>query len=125
MKRLTDTAKWQNPWFRKLPTKYKLLFLYLLDNCDNAGVIHVDLDVFKFFLKEKFCLDELKKHFVEKITFLAKDKIIINSFIGFQNGEILASSHPMSKHITKELTRHGLLDRYKNGEFGKGMPWVS
>lgn len=125
MKRLTDTVKWKNPWFRNLPSKFKLLFLYLLDNCDNAGVIHVDLEVFGFFLKEQFCLDEFKAQFSEKITFISDDKIIINNFIKFQNGDILSSSHPMSKHIAKELERHGLLHRFKKGEFGKGMPWVS
>jgi hypothetical protein len=36
-KRFSETAKWRDPWFMDLPTDSKLLFLYLIDNCNNAG----------------------------------------------------------------------------------------
>ncbi len=37
MKRFTETNKWRDPWFQALSHGEKLLFLYLIDNCDNAG----------------------------------------------------------------------------------------
>lgn len=37
MRRFTDTEKWRDPWFQALSHGEKLLFLYLIDNCNNAG----------------------------------------------------------------------------------------
>ncbi len=44
-KRFTDTGKWTDKWFRKLSVCEKLLFLWLVDNCDNAGFWEVDLEL--------------------------------------------------------------------------------
>lgn len=44
-KRFTETAKWTDRWFRRLSPNEKLLFLWLVDNCDNAGFWEVDLDL--------------------------------------------------------------------------------
>ncbi len=44
-KRFTDTTKWTDKWFRKLSVHEKLLFLWLVDNCDNAGFWEVDLEL--------------------------------------------------------------------------------
>lgn len=123
-KRLTDTAKWKNPWFRKLPTKYKVLFLYLLDECDNAGVIHIDFEILSFLLKEDFNQIEFDSFFGEKITYISENKIIINNYIRFQNGDISSDKNPMARHINKELNRHGILEKYRNGDFGRGVEWV-
>ncbi len=44
-KRFTDTTKWTDKWFRKLSVCEKLMFLWLVDNCDNAGFWEVDLEL--------------------------------------------------------------------------------
>ncbi len=44
-KRFTDTGKWIDKWFRKLSVHQKLLFLWLIDNCDNAGFWEVDIEL--------------------------------------------------------------------------------
>lgn len=43
-KRLTETGKWSDRWFRKLKPSEKLVFLYLIDNCNNAGFIELDYE---------------------------------------------------------------------------------
>jgi len=43
MKRFTETEKWNDPWFRKLPGVHKLTFLFLIENCNNAGFYELDL----------------------------------------------------------------------------------
>ncbi len=43
--RFTETDKWRDKWFRQLPPQQKLLFLWLIDNCDAAGFWEVDLDL--------------------------------------------------------------------------------
>ena len=44
-KRFTDTDKWKKGFIRNLPTKYKLLWLYILDDCNHAGVWETDFAV--------------------------------------------------------------------------------
>jgi hypothetical protein len=45
MKRFTETEKWNDPWFRRLPMEVKCLWNYLCDRCDVAGVIELDLEL--------------------------------------------------------------------------------
>jgi len=47
-KRFTETAKWVDPWFRQLTPNSKLLFLYILDSCNNAGFLEVDEEMILF-----------------------------------------------------------------------------
>ena len=44
-KRFTDTNKWQKQFIRKLPSAYKILWIYILDDCDHAGVWTVDTEI--------------------------------------------------------------------------------
>src|SRR3990167_10770292 len=37
-RRLTDTEKWKDDWFINLPLIEKMFWIYLLDNCDHAGI---------------------------------------------------------------------------------------
>lgn len=43
--RFTETGKWRDKWFRKLSPTEKLLFLWMIDNCDSAGFWEVDLEL--------------------------------------------------------------------------------
>lgn len=45
MKRFSETDKWKDPWFRKLSAVEKLVFLYLIDNCNNAGFCELDPEI--------------------------------------------------------------------------------
>lgn len=119
-KRMTETGKWMNPSFRKLPTKIKVLFLYLLDSCDSAGVIHLDFDLISVILNEEFNGADLDDHLSDKFFYLSekKDKIIIKNYIAFQNGDIRSAESNIAKSIRSTLSSHGILDRYCTGEFG-------
>lgn len=44
MKRFSETEKWRDPWFRSLKPSQKLLFLFIVDNCNNAGFWEEDKD---------------------------------------------------------------------------------
>ena len=48
MKRFTETDKWKDKWFRGLDPASKLLFMFLIDNCDNAGFIEKDFELWSF-----------------------------------------------------------------------------
>ena len=47
-KRYTESNKWKNSWFRKLHPKYKLFWVYMLDQCDHAGLWEVDVELAAF-----------------------------------------------------------------------------
>jgi len=55
VKRFTETTKWLDPWFRKLPAKVKIFWMYLIDSCDNAGFWIVDFELASFLIGEKQC----------------------------------------------------------------------
>lgn len=42
MKRFSETGKWEDPWFRGLAGIHKLVFLYVIDRCNNAGFWEID-----------------------------------------------------------------------------------
>ena len=51
MRRFTETQKWDDPWFRGLAGAHKLVFLYIIDRCDNAGFWEIDMDSVQFHTK--------------------------------------------------------------------------
>ena len=40
--RFTETEKWRDKWFRRLPPTAKLAWLWMCDNCDIGGFLEVD-----------------------------------------------------------------------------------
>jgi len=61
-KKRTDPEKWDNTNFRLFPPSTKLLYFYLIDNCDWAGFLQLDKGAiaFKTRLKIKQIHDGLK-----------------------------------------------------------------
>ena len=109
-KRFTDTDKWKKAFLRKLPLKYKLFWLYLLDDCNHAGIWEVDLEVAS--IKIGLQLDEADtlKHFEKKIVVIDDgNKWFIPSFIEFQYGELKQSNRPHAS-VINELIKHNLID---------------
>jgi len=63
--RLTTPDKWTDSWFSDLSINGKLVFIFLVDNCDNAGFYEINKKFMLFLLgmqeKElKDALDEIK-----------------------------------------------------------------
>ena len=76
-KRSTDTEKWKNIWFQDLPVKYKCLWLYLLDNCDCAGIWKINIKLANFQIGESFEQSEIEKIFKNRIVNIGNDKWLI------------------------------------------------
>lgn len=47
--RLSSTDKWKDAWFNSLSPNAKLLFFYLVENCDNAGFYEINKKFIMFF----------------------------------------------------------------------------
>lgn len=112
MKRFTETQKWEDPWFRKLKPEMKLLWQWLCDKCDNAGVIDPDLDLASFQIGYQYPSDTLLE-FGERLAVLESGKTWIPSFIPFQCGK-LSDDCAAHKPILQSLEKHGI-DRVSIG----------
>ena len=85
-KRLTETQKWVDPWFRRLPPEFKLAWIYLTDNCDCAGVIDLDRELASFQIGFDVQWEKFFVEAGERIRKLASGKIWVTQFVAFQQG---------------------------------------
>jgi hypothetical protein len=106
-KRYTDTDKWKKMWFRKLKNDHKVFWMYLLDQCDHAGIWEVDFDLASYFcngIKETEIRDTFIKQYQE---FDNGKRWFLKDFIEFQYRE-LDESNRVHKSVITLLKRHGL-----------------
>jgi len=88
-KRFTDSDKWKKPFIRGMEAPYKLLWLYILDDCDHAGIWQVDEDVARIRVGTEIDFNEAIKLFGNHIQLLDYgQKWFIPDFIEFQYGTL-------------------------------------
>ena len=105
-KRFTDSDKWKKGFIRGLPPKYKLLWLYILDDCNHAGVWDIDFEVASIRIGIKINEKEAINYFAEQIKIFDKgQKWFVPKFIDFQYGQLNANSRPHQAVIR-------LIDKY-------------
>jgi|694.fasta_scaffold02942_25 hypothetical protein len=108
-KRFTDTEKWKKPFIRTLKAPYKLLWLYICDDCDHTGIWQIDIEVAEIRIGEKLDLNKAILYFNDKIIPLDNGtKWFIPSFIEFQYPSGLSDSNKAHTAIIKNL------DKYKD-----------
>ena len=109
-KRFTDTDKWRKPFMKGLPLEYKLLWLYILDDCDHAGIWVVDMEVAGIRigaqLDEKLALELFADRVV---AFDQGSKWFVRSFIEKQYKGQLNESNRVHSSVLSELKKHDLL----------------
>jgi hypothetical protein len=84
--RVTDTDKWNDTWFNTLTPNGKLLFFFLVENCDNAGVYEINKRFLLFYTG--FSIEmlndsilELKKSYIKSNDGLT---IWVKNFLKYQ-----------------------------------------
>lgn len=112
MKRFTETDKWRDGWFRKLKPSVKLAFIYIVDNCDSAGVWDPDFELAEFAIGEQVAWDEVSSALADRLRVLPNGKWFLTRFLEFQYGELSAECRPHAK-ILQLLRSHGI--PYKKG----------
>ncbi len=109
-KRLTDTEKWKKALIRGLPAAYKLLWFYICDDCNHAGIWEVDFEVAQVRVGEKLdpnkALDLLQ---TKVLVFDAGRKWFIPSFVTFQYKNIKAQDRA-TKSVVDLLLKYNLID---------------
>jgi len=116
-KRMTDTDKWKKRFLKDLNYANKLLWLYILDDCNHAGIWDIDLEVasIRIGLEVDFIDLELFKDKI--VIFDNNEKVFIPDFIDFQYGELNPNSNVHKSVIA-------LLDKYNLQGYVKGLQGV-
>jgi hypothetical protein len=109
-KRFTDTDKWKKPFIRGLQGAYKLLWMYILDDCDHAGIWQVDMDVAQVRIGEKLDYNLAITQFSGKIiSFSNGEKWFIPAFIDFQYGTLNPENRAHGS-VLNLLKKYNLID---------------
>jgi len=107
-KRLSDSTKWADEWFTELPMDMKLVWLYILDMCDHAGVYKVNLKLLRFQTGTDRPENEIVEYLKDRI-YIAENKWFIPKFIGFQYKNFFTSNTPAIKSAKELLLSHGII----------------
>ena len=94
MKRFTETDKWKDSWFRKLPAEVKLAYLYVLDNCDAAGVWDADYELADFQIGVAVGWPKVIDTLGDRLQILPTGKWFLTRFIPFQYGTLSPECKP-------------------------------
>ena len=82
---MTDSDKWKKGFIRGLAPKYKLFWLYILDDCTHAGIWETDFEVASIRIGSKITEAEATRVMASHIViFDGGNKWFIPSFIDFQ-----------------------------------------
>jgi len=115
-KRFTGTEKWADPWFRKLPPKYKCFWTYLCDNCDGGGVWNEDMESASFHIGEKITHEEAIMALegrVQLFDYRNETHWLLPNFVGYQVKEPKVNHNPHN-HIWHSFAKYNLV--FENGE---------
>jgi len=105
---MTDTNKWRKPFIRGLNAAYKLLWFYILDDCDHAGIWIVDFEVAGIRIGEDVNEAEALELFESKIqVFDNGERWFIPDFIDFQYGELNPENRAHNS-VIKQLSKYSL-----------------
>ena len=106
-KRFTDTNKFKNPWYRKMPSAYRDLWEYILCECDHAGVWRIDFELASMVIGSSLDSKIALEIFENRIVVIDHDKWFIPSFVEFQYGELKGESPP-HKSVIRTLIKHSI-----------------
>lgn len=105
--RFTLAEKWQDKWFRKLNPAEKLLFLYMCDNCNIAGIWIVDLEQAAFSIG--IAIQEAEgayKGLTNGYEELLEDVIWVKNFLKHQRNLPLSPRNAAHATIINHLLRY-------------------
>ena len=105
-KRMTDSDKWKKGFIRGLAPKYKLFWLYILDDCTHAGIWETDFEVASIRIGSKVTEAEAVRVMSSHIViFDGGNKWFIPSFIDFQYVNLNENSR-VHQSVIKALDKY-------------------
>ena len=124
-KRFTDTEKWKKGFIKKLSPELKLLWFYVLDDCDISGLWQVDIEVASIRIGVNIDISKAISEFDENIIIIDNgEKWFIPSFLEFQYGSQLSKTNNVFRSIEKILNKYDLY-QYLNIEITESGTTIS
>jgi hypothetical protein len=100
-KRFTDTFKWNDDWYLSLPNDYRIIWQWLLDNCDHAGICKRSVWLMNNLCRTNLSEDELIEIMCGRLIIVG-DNWFIPKFLKFQYST-LHSKKPAIVSVVKRL----------------------
>lgn len=117
--RYTATEKWTKSWFCGLSPTYKLFFLYLCENCNNAGIWEVNWPMVRFHIHENEPLDpnvfgSREEDGIPRVIEISESKWFLRTFVLFQQRlhslKDLNNDNPAHRQIITILQKEKIID---------------
>ncbi len=123
-KRFTDTEKWNGNWFCSLDPKEKLIWIYICDRCDHAGIFEINEKLMSFHLGFKVDSKAINTLLKGKAYPISETKLFLPAFVQFQYGELTENCKPHRPtiNILSALNLLPVLEEYKKERVLKGYP---
>ena len=107
-KRFMDNTVFERQWFRQLPIKLKIVWFYLINKCNHAGIWECDIDLLSFQIGKEYTLKEILEAFGNNIIELGDNKYYLTKFIAFQYGLPLNPNVKVHQSVIKLLEKYGI-----------------
>ena len=101
-KRFRDTSIWDEDWFLELTKEHKLLWTYICDNCDHAGIWKPNFKKFSLLIECTINVKDFLKAIneeKERIIVLKNSRWLLTGFISFQYGDKLNCNNKFHRSI--------------------------
>jgi hypothetical protein len=109
-KRYTVTEKWKDPFFENLSNDYKLVWLFLNDDCDNAGILRLTMKRLNYSCNTSITEKDLLETFKNKVVKLPEGLFFLIDFNTTQYGtEWIDSNNKAVISAKKKLIEIGLI----------------
>jgi hypothetical protein len=100
-KRWTDTDKWKDDWYIQLSNDDKVVWQWLLDNCNHAGICKRSIGLLNLMCKVTYKEDEILEKMDGRV-FIVGNSWFIPKFLKFQYSSLLTGK-PAIVSAVKEL----------------------
>ena len=107
-KRFMDNTIFDKSWYRKLPVRLKIVWFYLINKCNHAGIWECDVDLLSFQIGDEYTLEEILEAFGDNLKEIGDNKIYITKFIEFQYGLPLNRKVKVHQSVLKLLDKSGI-----------------
>lgn len=121
-KRLTDTEKWKDDWYLSLSNDSKIVWQWLLDNCNHAGICKRSIGLLNMMCKVNYTEEQMISEMFDRVL-IVNNLWFIPKFIKFQYTTLL-SGKPAVISVVKELFNNGCV-RYIPDYFGNDYLIIS